>query len=543
MDVQIGPNEGRAPGRAPGNRNRGRDVMDDRKRALVMGKFKFLYQDETEELETMDKFQLAVIQNQLLGPVKYVDKDGKSDDVLAIYGKDRPEGEGFSDPPIDIPGVLDLFVVVWTNPFGDITIDQDIKLFEFKDIQKYSTYNEGPKEKEWCQFHTSSASTELDGFDSSIFWSAGLLRKHFKTCGVEQWDIELNDLVTHYRNWQEWAHNVHNKPTNRGDQFGRFSNNKFSGPSSTSSSYSRPSKRRRESSPIPRSSLVNDPTKPPKYYPKKSVSTPQMSVPPPILPYTPLTSAPPPAPVLSIPPPGQAIMLPMVGPDGTTVQVQLMCQTPSSASTAAAPLTPISPADAPVQPRYNYINPNFSAPPPTQSNNQWSSAVEDFLQRPSTAADSSTSKNNSGRKRELVPCNSSSPKLKSSSKDIERSKMLEDLKALQKKRKLEQAKVKEATKKFRPKSQIEAPTFTGGVDVNILDISPEDKVYMGTIKDWKGKFGFLKCEDIPGKIFLHSKDIQEGRDMVGVQRLVTFQVLHIEKSAVGAKAVNAMILK
>ena len=44
MDVQIGPNEGRAPGRAPGNRNRGRDVMDDRKRALVMGKFKFLYQ-------------------------------------------------------------------------------------------------------------------------------------------------------------------------------------------------------------------------------------------------------------------------------------------------------------------------------------------------------------------------------------------------------------------------------------------------------------------------------------------------------------------
>ena len=27
-------------------------------------------------------------------------------------------------------------------------------------------------------------------------------------------------------------------------------------------------------------------------------------------------------------------------------------------------------------------------------------------------------------------------------------------------------------------------------------------------QDWKGKFGFLKCDDIPGKIFLHSKDIQ-----------------------------------
>ncbi len=32
-------------------------------------------------------------------------------------------------------GVLDYFVVAWTNPFGQITIDQDIKLFEFKVIK------------------------------------------------------------------------------------------------------------------------------------------------------------------------------------------------------------------------------------------------------------------------------------------------------------------------------------------------------------------------------------------------------------------------
>jgi hypothetical protein len=48
--------------------------------------------------------------------------------------------------------------VVWTNPFGEISVDQDIKLFEFCDIQKYSTYNDGPKSKEFCQFHTSSTS-------------------------------------------------------------------------------------------------------------------------------------------------------------------------------------------------------------------------------------------------------------------------------------------------------------------------------------------------------------------------------------------------
>ena len=72
---------------------------------------------------------------------------------------------------------------------GDLFIDQDIKLFEFEDIQKYSTYNDGPKAREFCRFYTSSASKELDGFDSSIFWSTGLLCKHFKTCGVEKWDL------------------------------------------------------------------------------------------------------------------------------------------------------------------------------------------------------------------------------------------------------------------------------------------------------------------------------------------------------------------
>ena len=133
---------------------------------------------------------------------------------MKIYGQERAEGEGHASPDVQIPGVLDLFTVVWSNPFGDITVEEDIKLFEFSDIQKYSTYNDGPESREFCRFYTSSASRELDGFDSSIFWSAGLLWKHFKTCGVEKWDSELRNLVEHYRNWREWAHEVHNLPNN-----------------------------------------------------------------------------------------------------------------------------------------------------------------------------------------------------------------------------------------------------------------------------------------------------------------------------------------
>ena len=48
----------------------GRDVNDDRRRALVRGKFKFLYQDDTEDIEASDKFNLAVVQNKLLGWVE-----------------------------------------------------------------------------------------------------------------------------------------------------------------------------------------------------------------------------------------------------------------------------------------------------------------------------------------------------------------------------------------------------------------------------------------------------------------------------------------
>ena len=137
-----------------------------------------------------------------------------------------PCRSGLADPDIKIPGALKVFTVVWTNPFGDIFLDSDIKLYEFEDVQKYSAYNDGPKSPEFCRFYSSSSSKELDGFDSSIFWSTGFLWEHFGTCGLEAWDLELQvesraalysrnvvlqGLVGHYRNWREWVHNVHHR--------------------------------------------------------------------------------------------------------------------------------------------------------------------------------------------------------------------------------------------------------------------------------------------------------------------------------------------
>lgn len=543
-----------------------RDQNDDKKRALVMGKFKFLFQDETEDLEAGDKFQLAIVQNKLLGPVKYQDKDGKDPDVLHIYGKERQPGEGFSNPDIKIPGVLDLFTVVWSNPFGDLYIDQDIKLFEFVDIQKYSTYNDGPKSKEFCRFYSSSSSKELDGFDSSIFWSAGLLCKHFRTCGVEKWDMEMRELVDHYRNWKTWTHEVHNLPGHP-SQTKKFSDNPYSGPASTSTSYSR---ERRSSGNNNTVSLKKEPPTPT------------------TLPYHCPPTAPP-APHLTAPPVGQTILVPIPGPDGSLVQVQLSTLPTQLPSTIVPGVAKISTPS-----RYKYINPhmvstmstlNTSHPPPgytphskeaTSHCSTWTNQVDDFLSRPKSRTASGDGQRASSRscspitsrlkappsvgkldglkkvtrtgiKRTIILVQTEeSKKTRGGSQSpmkvrkIDRSKILARMKA----RAEQEAASNKAEKekiKFTPRASILPPSPGGKADVNELDISPENKDYKGEIIDWKGKFGFISCDEISGKIFVHSKDFVEGRECAGLGMEASFQVLHQDSSVVGAKAVNVKI--
>lgn len=100
--------------------------------------------------------------------------------------------------------------------------------------------------------------------------------------------------------------------------------------------------------------------------------------------------------------------------------------------------------------------------------------------------------------------------------------------------------------KFIPKSVISAPSpkdVDEGEDVNELDTRPDDKIFTGEIIDWKGKFGFFKCDDIAGKIFVHSKDVKEGRTGIKIGSQAEFQVLHRDSSVVGAKAVNVRMMQ
>jgi len=511
-----------------------------------MGKFKFLFQDEAEDLEEGDKFKLAIVQNKLLGPVKYVDKNGKDPEVLKIYGKDREEGEGFSKPDINIPGVLDYFTVVWSNPFGDLFVDQDIKLFEFEDIQKYSTYNDGPISKEFCRFYTSSTSKELDGFDSSIFWSAGLLYKHFKTCGVEKWDQQFKDLIEHYRNWKAWTHEVHNLPNNNNNSNKKFSDNPYSGPATTSTSYSREKKRL----PMKIRNSVECSSKP------DIVVNPASNVSAGI------------TPVLNAPPTGQTVLVPIVGSDGNLVHVQLSTLPSQSA---------VSPSPAgPTTSRYKYINPhmvpnilnlNTSQPPPgyqpntCESKSSWTNQVEDFLSRPAAKRiggdeisssnscspvsfrGSSTSRSedisqNEFRKRNLKHTLDPSKEKNREIKNPLKINRTEQLNTLEKARARIEAK---RMSKFTPKASIMPPSPSDKSEVNELDIMPEHKLYKGEIMDWRGKFGYISCPNISGKIFVHSKDVLDGRECLKTGAKATFQVLHQDSSVVGAKAVNVKI--
>ena len=174
------------------------------------------------------------------------------------------------------------------------------------------------------------------------------------------------------------------------------------------------------------------------------------------------------------------------------------------------------PPPPPQQPRYKYINPQLlvpNVPPPGYSaadhtaaaagtSSSWRSRVDDFLYRPRTRSCSPgpvTSKQKARDKRPQSPA----PELNTSTPVKKKSK-------------------------FTPKAAILPPSPAGGEEVNELDTQPERRQYSGQVVDWRGKFGFLDCDDISGKIFLHSKDIVTGRSgvKVGSQSSFTNHVMY-----------------
>merc|ERR1719239_2074422 len=92
----------------------------------------------------------------------------------------------------------------------------------------------------------------------------------------------------------------------------------------------------------------------------------------------------------------------------------------------------------------------------------------------------------------------------------------------------------ETGSKFRPKASVlpPSPSQEEAQAINPLDVKPGVQVIEGKVTDWRGKFGFMSSDQMEGKIFLHSKDFVEGRQLARVGANAFFQVLHQESSVV-----------
>ena len=377
--------------------------------------------------------------------------------------------------------------MVWTNTRGDITVENDVKLLDFRDIQKYAGHQEGPKSRRFCRFHktaTSKVSQDislasiynfleqiLDGFDASIFWSSGFLWRNFQTCGVEEWDIEFEEQLPSFKD-------------------------------------SRCSYRERKRS-LP-------PLLPPSLPPRAELRRERRR---------------------NSPPAERDQKRPRLAP-------------PRHMEEELPRMSPALPTS-----RVMYINPHHQ-PPSVETS--WTSQVDEFLGKtaPKLAANNNTSKelangperHNGVGKRVIV--NVAALVASTTSRQVDPGKLLARIHERQESvgERLRMEKERQEELEARGEEGKEKVKYdheelrTENVELEKEDEpSPEVEEYEGTITEWRSKFGFISCPDFVGKIFLHSKDLLDGRGKMKEGVGVRFEVVHRESSTVGAKAVKVRV--
>jgi len=168
-----------------------------RKRAMVMGKFRFIIPEDGTEFETTNAFRSTVARH------------GRSNS-RAVHYSVKPIG--FRKAPraqhsntryailkADFPGIGDRFHVAWATPLGDVHVDGMVKLYDLRSIQMHCIDydSRGPKSG-WFGLVDPRIADTPDSkvhFDANMFWTVGLLYKHYGTCGVEDWDIEIAEMA------------------------------------------------------------------------------------------------------------------------------------------------------------------------------------------------------------------------------------------------------------------------------------------------------------------------------------------------------------
>jgi len=168
--------------------------MVERKRAMVLGKFRFIDLESGRDFEEMSAFKATVARHSVRSvpyaprPIgfKTVPRYAKTNTRFAVF-------------KAQFPGIGDRFSVAWTSPRGDIHIDAKVKLYDMRSVQVHCLDydSRGPKSGWFGLVDPRVAPTPDDTvqFDANMFWTVGLLYKYYGTSGVEDWDIEIAEMV------------------------------------------------------------------------------------------------------------------------------------------------------------------------------------------------------------------------------------------------------------------------------------------------------------------------------------------------------------
>ena len=175
-----------------------------RKRALVLGKFRFISRRSGAEWETTLEFNQAVIKNGVT-PIPYASRPLGFRTIPRSRSHTR-----YSILNAEFPGIEERYHVAWSTPLGDIHVDSMVKLYDLKSVQTHFVDIDcrGPKSQWFCLVDPRVTPTP-DGkiqFDANMFWTVGLLYKHYNTCGIESWDDEISFMAGTHRLAENSAH-------------------------------------------------------------------------------------------------------------------------------------------------------------------------------------------------------------------------------------------------------------------------------------------------------------------------------------------------
>jgi len=172
------------------------DKMSARKRAMALGRFKVIEPSTGHMLEERPEFK-AIVERAPRRPRYW---PNPLPGVEPLEQRRRPDKTRtrYSHPG-DYPQSGERFHVAWLSGEGDIQVDRFVRLYDAASVQSYEVddLSEGPLSRCFglVDLRLDPMKDQCVNFDANLFWTVALLFKHFRTCGIELWDWELDGML------------------------------------------------------------------------------------------------------------------------------------------------------------------------------------------------------------------------------------------------------------------------------------------------------------------------------------------------------------